>query len=55
MFDYPGEYIQKADGDQFAQARLDELQTQFEMANGNSNCRGIARRLPVQAHGSAAR
>jgi type VI secretion system secreted protein VgrG len=25
MFDYPGEYIQKADGDQFVQTRLDEL------------------------------
>jgi type VI secretion system secreted protein VgrG len=39
MFDYPGEYILKSDGDQFVQARLDELQTQYELANGNGNCR----------------
>jgi type VI secretion system secreted protein VgrG len=42
MFDYPGEYIQKADGDQFVQTRLDELQSQYELANGTSNCRGVA-------------
>ncbi len=42
MFDYPGEYIQKSDGEQFVQTRLDELQSQYELANANSNCRGAA-------------
>ncbi|HKQ26840.1 MAG TPA: type VI secretion system tip protein TssI/VgrG [Burkholderiales bacterium] len=41
VYDYPGEYIQKADGDQYAQARLDELQTQFELAHGTCNARGL--------------
>jgi len=42
MYDYPGQYVQKADGDQFVQARLDELQSQYELATGTSNCRGMA-------------
>ena len=41
VYDYPGEYIQKADGDTYAQTRLDELQTQFELAHGTCNARGL--------------
>ncbi len=41
VFDYPGEYLQKGDGEQLALVRIDELGTQFETANGTSNARGI--------------
>jgi len=42
VFDYPGAYLQKGDGEQLALVRIDELGTQFETANGTSNARGIA-------------
>ena len=42
VFDYPGEYLQKADGEQYASVRIDELGTQFETTNAVSNARGIA-------------
>jgi type VI secretion system secreted protein VgrG len=42
VFDYPGEYVQKSDGEQYAQARLDELQSSFELATGATNARGLA-------------
>jgi type VI secretion system secreted protein VgrG len=41
VFDYPGEYLQKGDGEQLALVRIDEFGTQFETANGTSNARGI--------------
>jgi type VI secretion system secreted protein VgrG len=41
VFDYPGEYIQKSDGDNYTQARLDELHSQFELAHGECNARGL--------------
>jgi type VI secretion system secreted protein VgrG len=42
IFDYPGEYLQKADGEQYAAIRIDEYGTQFEIANAVTNARGIA-------------
>src|SRR5262245_22887912 len=42
VFDYPGEYLQKADGEQYALVRIDELGTQFETAGGVTNARGVA-------------
>jgi type VI secretion system secreted protein VgrG len=42
VFDYPGEYLQKADGEQYASVRIDELGTQFETANAVTNARGVA-------------
>src|SRR5262249_28492238 len=42
VFDYPGEYLQKADGEQYASIRIDELGTQFETVNGVTNARGMA-------------
>jgi len=42
VYDYPGEYLQKADGDHYVQARLDELQSQFELAHGTCNARGLS-------------
>ncbi len=42
IFDYPGEYVESADGDQLAQVRLDELQSQYEVLHGNASARGMA-------------
>ena len=42
IFDYPGEYLVADDGDQLAQVRLDELQSQYEVLEGQANARGLA-------------
>ena len=42
IYDYPGEYLKTADGEQYVDARIDELQSQFEIARGESNARGLA-------------
>jgi type VI secretion system secreted protein VgrG len=41
MFDFQGDYVQAADGSQWAEDRLDELQARFQMAHGGSNAHGI--------------
>jgi type VI secretion system secreted protein VgrG len=41
IYDYPGTYIQKPDGQQYAMVRLDEFNSQFEIANAKSNARGV--------------
>ncbi len=41
IYDFPGQYIQKPDGEQYAAVRLDEFGSQFEIANAVSNARGI--------------
>ncbi len=41
IYDFPGEYLQKADGDHYAAVRMDELSTQFETAHAATNARGI--------------
>jgi type VI secretion system secreted protein VgrG len=41
IYDFPGEYLQKADGDQYATVRIDELSTQFELVHGVTNARGL--------------
>jgi len=41
MFDFQGEYVQAADGTQWAEDRLDEHQSRFQMAHGGSNAHGI--------------
>src|SRR5580765_1135497 len=41
VFDYPGHYLQKADGEQYAELRIDEFATQFETAQASSNAKGI--------------
>ena len=41
VYDYPGQYVQTADGTQYAGIRIDELGTQFEGCHGSSNARGI--------------
>jgi len=41
IYDFPGEYLQKADGDHYTAVRMDELSTQFEIANAATNARGL--------------
>ena len=41
MFDFQGDYVQSADGVQWAEDRLDEHQSRFQMAHGGSNAHGI--------------
>ncbi len=41
IFDFQGDYAQAADGTQWADDRMDELQTPFEMLRGTSNAHGI--------------
>ena len=41
VYDYPGRYLQKADGEQYADVRINEFATQFETAQASSNCKGI--------------
>jgi type VI secretion system secreted protein VgrG len=42
VYDYPGHYLQKADGEQYAGVRIDEFGSQFETAQASSNSKGIA-------------
>ena len=41
VYDYPGEYIQHADGENYAQVRIQELQAQFAIVRGKANARGM--------------
>jgi type VI secretion system secreted protein VgrG len=41
VYDYPGEYLQKSDGKQYVQARVDEQLSRYELAHAESNARGI--------------
>jgi type VI secretion system secreted protein VgrG len=42
IFDYPGHYVQKADGEQYAAVRIDELGSQFETAQAVTNSKGVS-------------
>lgn len=39
VFDYPGQYVQSADGDAYAGIRIQELQAQYERVQGQSSAR----------------
>jgi type VI secretion system secreted protein VgrG len=41
IYDYPGHYLQKGDGETYAGVRIDELGSQFETANAATNAKGI--------------
>jgi type VI secretion system secreted protein VgrG len=41
VFDYPGFYTQKADGEHYAAVRIDELGSQFAFARAKTNARGL--------------
>ena len=42
IFDYPGEFDLKPEGDQYAKARIQELQAAHEIGSGGGDTRGIA-------------
>ena len=41
IYDYPGEYIESKDGEDYARRRIEELQSQYEVFSANSDARGI--------------
>ena len=41
QFDCPSDYLQRDDGVQYAGNRLDELQSSFDLASGNSNAQAL--------------
>ena len=42
MYDYPGFYVQKPDGQTYAGVRLEEFTAQYEAAQASTNARGIS-------------
>ncbi|PTR08967.1 type VI secretion system secreted protein VgrG [Nitrosospira sp. Nsp5] len=42
FYDYPGEYLETKDGEQYVRTRIEELHAQFELAQGQSNARGLS-------------
>jgi type VI secretion system secreted protein VgrG len=41
VYDYPGHYLQKADGEQYADVRINEFGSQFETAQAVTNAKGV--------------
>ncbi|MCU0840964.1 MAG: type VI secretion system tip protein VgrG [Thiobacillaceae bacterium] len=41
IFDFPGEYVEPGEGSHYAKVRIEELQSQYELIQASSNCRGI--------------
>jgi type VI secretion system secreted protein VgrG len=41
IYDYPGLYLQRPDGEQYASVRINELGTQYETVHGSTNARGL--------------
>ena len=41
IYDYPGEYIESNEGEDYAKKRIDELQAQYEVITASSDVRGI--------------
>ena len=41
VYDYPGHYLQKADGEQHADVRINEFGSQFEAAQAATNAKGV--------------
>ncbi|HUU22577.1 MAG TPA: type VI secretion system tip protein VgrG [Phycisphaerae bacterium] len=42
IFDFPGEFVEHADGVTYSRSRIEELQTPFELAHGESDVRGLS-------------
>jgi len=42
IYDYPGEYDQAGDGNNYAKSRIEELQSDFEVVHGSGDVRGVA-------------
>lgn len=41
IYDYPGHYAQKGDGETYASVRIEELASQFETSQASTNARGV--------------
>ena len=41
IYDYPGEYVESNDGEEYAKKRIEELQAQYEVVLANSDARGV--------------
>jgi len=41
IYDYPGEYLESSDGDNYVRARIEELQAQYEQVKGQGNAAGL--------------
>lgn len=41
MYDYPGEYFERGEGDAYVRARMEELDAQHERVRGVGNARGV--------------
>lgn len=41
VYDYPGEYVESSEGDEYVKVRLQEIQARFERVHGSSNARGL--------------
>jgi len=41
IYDYPGEYTETSDGEEYTKKRIEELQAQYEVAMASSDSRGI--------------
>ncbi|MGZ8157100.1 MAG: type VI secretion system Vgr family protein, partial [Burkholderiales bacterium] len=41
LYDYPGEFEVKDEGEHYVNARIEEVQSQFELAQGRTNSRGL--------------
>ncbi|AKJ29569.1 type VI secretion system Vgr family protein [Caldimonas brevitalea] len=42
VYDYPEKHLTAAEGEQYARVRIEELQSRFETAQGDSNARGLS-------------
>ncbi|UCF94635.1 MAG: type VI secretion system tip protein VgrG, partial [Desulfobacterales bacterium] len=42
IYDYPGEYLQTGEGEIYARARIEELQSEYEQVQGQANARGLS-------------
>ena len=42
VYDYPGGYVKTGDGDHYVRTRMEESHYQFELAEGQTNARGLA-------------
>ena len=55
MYDYPGEYVEYSDGENYAKVRVQEIQSRNEVLSGLSDARGLTVGVLVQADEAAAR
>jgi len=42
IYDYPGEYVDSGEGDEYARTRIEELQAEYEQVRGQGNVSGLA-------------